>query len=48
MEGNNNMDASNWQIAELSQQDLQKVKQLEPQIKSNNGKDVVLIAYQKK
>jgi hypothetical protein len=42
------MDTNNWQIASLSQQDLQKVQQLEPQIKSSTGKDVILIAYQKK
>lgn len=38
----------NWQIAALTPQDLQKLQQLEPQIKGGNGKDIVLIAYQKK
>ena len=38
----------NWQVANLSQQELQKIQQLEPQIKCDNGKDIVLIAYQRK
>jgi hypothetical protein len=41
------MDTNNWQVADLTQQELQKIKQLEPQIKSNSGKEIVLIAYQK-
>lgn len=38
----------NWQVAMLSPQDIQKLQQLEPQIRGSTGKDVVLIAYQKK
>lgn len=41
------MSIVDWQVAELSQQDLQKVKQLEPQLKDMSGKGIVLIAYQK-
>lgn len=42
------MDTTNWQIADLSPQELQKIKQLEPQVKNSTGKEVVLIAYQRK
>ena len=38
----------NWEVAALSPQDLQKLRQLEPQIKSSSGTEVVLIAYQRK
>lgn len=38
----------NWQVASLTPQELQKLQQIEPQIKSSTGQNVVLIAYQRK
>jgi membrane-bound lytic murein transglycosylase len=46
-ERNQKMSIVDWQVAELSQQDIQKLKQFEPQLKDMSGKDVILIAYQK-
>jgi hypothetical protein len=37
-----------WPVASLSPQDLQKLQQLESQIHAEGGKDIVLIAYQRK
>ena len=36
----------NWQVANLTQQELQKIQQLESQLKGADGTHVVLIAYQ--
>ena len=36
----------NWQVANLTQQELQKIQQLESQLKGTEGTHVVLIAYQ--
>lgn len=37
-----------WHVANLAQQELQKLQQLESQITGADGKGVVLIAYQRK
>lgn len=37
-----------WHVANLAQPELQKIQQLESQMKGADGKNVVLIAYQHK
>jgi len=37
-----------WQFANMTPQDIQKIQQLEPQLKASTGQNIVLIAYQQK
>ena len=39
-------DFNNYKFADISDQENAKIKQLESQLKTDTGKEVVLIAYQ--